>query len=421
MMIARLPYARFLIAALAPALFAGGCGTHSAQAATGAAQALPVTARAIEPGTLSTSFSLMGTVVAARQADLASVASGTIESVDVQIGDRVTAGQLLVQIDDSTLRAELDQDEAALAQARARLRQTSIDDRGASLTTSAGLSSAQVAYDAQNATMQRDEQLFRQGYISQSDLDQARSALASARSALQAAQVAAANADMSSAASAGQADVASMAAQVAQDRAAVETVQTQIAQAAVRAPFDGIVTQRNVDPGSLASPGTQLVQVSELDPAYVDVGIPDGDLRYVRPGTTAAISIEAVPGAPMHGTVENLNAATGAGSLTYLARIRLANPEMRLRAGMVAQVSFTAAHQTDALVVPREALFSTDAGSAIYVVDGGKAKVRQVTVVLETQTVAQIRGAGIRPGTVVITERPDALGDESPVKVVSLN
>jgi HlyD family secretion protein len=422
----RISSVRHLVASVAcsGALSAlAGCAAHAGgAAAAGQAQPLPVTAQAVRVGSITSTFSLTGTVVPARQADLASVASGTIRSVDVQIGDRVTAGELLVQIDDSTLRAELAQDEAALTEARARLDQTSATNAGTAQTTDAALESAQVAAQAQSANLQRDEQLFKQGYISQASLDQARSQSASAQSDLRGAQIAAQSADMStSRTSAARSDVASMAAAVVQDAAAVQMVQTQIAQAAVTAPFDGIVTQRNVDPGSLASPGTQLVQVSQLDPAFVDVGIPDDDLQFVRAGSGAVISIDALPGQSWRGAVENLNAAAGQGTLTYLARIGLPNPDIRLKAGMVANVTFVAARHRGALIVPRGAVLSTDNGSAVYVVVGGKAKIKQVSVVLETQTEAQISGAGIGPGTEVITERPDALSDDSPVKVVSVN
>lgn len=400
---------------------AAGCAKHDAGAAS-ANQPLPVTATPVRVGTLTSTFALSGTVVPARQANLASVISGTIQDVTVQIGDRVSSGQLLVQIDDSTLRAQLAQDEAALAEAQARLRQTQATNRGTALTTTGSLRSAQVAYDTAVADNRRNESLFKQGYISQQAIDKSRSDLAVAQSALQSAQVAAANASMSSSqTSAAQSDVASMAAAVTVDEAAVRTVETQIAQAAVRAPFDGIVTQRNVDPGSLASPGTQLVQVSQLNPAYVNVGVPDGDLQYVRAGSEADIRVDALPGHSWRGSVNHLNAAAGEGTLTYLARISLPNPDLTLKAGMVANVSFVAARNTGVLIVPRGAIASTDNGSAVYVVDQGKAKLRPVTVGLQTQSDSQISGTGIRVGTSVITQRPDALQDGSPVKVVSPN
>lgn len=413
------------IAALtcAVGLIAAGCGSKQDAAGGPPGPApLTVTAQPVRQGTLVSTFALTGTIAPARQGNLASVFSGTVRDVNVQIGDPVSAGQVLVQIDDSTLRAQLAQDQAALAEARARLRQSTVNDRGAALTTSSSLRSAQVAYDTAVADNRRNETLYRQGYISQQAIDQSRSALATAQAALQSAQVAAQNASMSSGGdSAGQADVASMQAAVAADDAAVQSVLTQIAQAAVRAPFDGIVTERNVDPGSLASPGTPLVQVSQLNPAYVNVGVPDDDLRYVRDGSQADVHVDVLAGRTWHGEVNHLNAATGQGTLTYLARISLPNPDVALKAGMVANVTFVAAKDQGVLIVPRGAVATTDSGTVVYAVVDGKAKLRPVKVALQTQDEAQISGAGIAKGTVVITQRPDALADGSPVKIVSSN
>ena len=408
--------------AFAAALGATGCAKQNAGAASASSpQPLPVSATPVRVGTLTSTFSLTGTVVPARQGNLASVISGTIRDVNVQIGDRVSAGQLLVQIDDSTLQAQLAQDEATLTEARARLRQTMATNRGTALTTNGSLASAQVAFDTAQADLRRNESLFKQGYISQQAIDKSRSDYAAAQAALQSAQVAAQNASMASGQSAAVADVASMQAAVTVDEAAVAAVQTQIAQAAVRAPFDGIVTQRNVDPGSLASPGTPLVQVSQLNPAYVNVGVPDGDLRYVHAGSEADVRIDALAGQSWRGSVEHLNAAAGEGTLTYLARIALPNPDLTLKAGMVANVTFVAARNRGALIVPRGALSTTDAGTVVFVVEGGKAVQRPVTVGLQTQNDAQIGGKGIARGTIVITQRPDALQDGSPVKVVASN
>jgi len=409
------------LACAAAIVAAAGCANKNAASQSGS-QPLPVTAQPAKIGTLVSTFALTGTVVPARQGNLASVISGTVRDVSVQIGDHVTAGQVLVQIDDSTLQSQLSQDEATLAEAQARLRQEAATNRGTALTTSSSLRSAQVAYDTAVANDQRNESLFRQGYISQQAIDQSRSDLANAAAALRTAQVAAQNASMTSGQStAAQADIASMQAAVSADAAAVATVQTQIAQAAVRAPFDGIVTQRNVDPGSLASPGTPLVQVSELDPAYVNVGIPDSDLQFVRAGSQATVSVDALAGHSWHGAIDHLNAAAGQGTLTYLARISLPNPDTALKAGMVANVTFVAAHKSGVLIVPRGAIASTDNGSVVYVVDNGKAKMRPVTVGLQAQDSAQVSGAGVAAGTLVITQRPDALADGSPVKVVASN
>src|SRR5262249_25422390 len=148
-------------ACVAAFIAAAGCAKHDGGASSSSSpQPLSVTAAPVRVGTLTSTFSLTGSVVPARQANLASVISGTVRDVSVQIGDRVSARQIVVQIDDSTLQAQLAQDQATLAEARARLRQTMATNRGAALTTSGSLRSAQVAYDTAVADNRRNETLF---------------------------------------------------------------------------------------------------------------------------------------------------------------------------------------------------------------------------------------------------------------------
>ncbi|HKW45314.1 MAG TPA: efflux RND transporter periplasmic adaptor subunit [Candidatus Eremiobacteraceae bacterium] len=400
---------------------AAGCGGKAATSkADSGPPPVPVSAAPIRQGAIESTYTLTGTIIAGQQANMSSVVSGQVRAVNVQIGDRVNKGELLVQIDDSSLRATLAQNEAALAAAQARLRSTVANNTGSASTTEAGLSSAQVAFDAAASNLKRTQSLFKQGYVSQSAMDQATSQYAAAQSALRSAQVAAQNANMSNgSASSALADVAGLRASAAQDAAAVQFTVTQIDQAAVTAPFDGVVTQRSVDPGSLASPGTPLVQVSAMDPAFVAVGIPDSDLGSVSTGTAATVTVASIPGRKWTGKVANLNAATNAGTLSYLARIAIPNPQLALKAGMVANAAFVAARHPHALIVPRTAIAATQDGSAVYFVEKGKAKLVAVTVGLQTQDQAEVSGAGISAGKTVITQRPDSLQDGSAVQIVT--
>src|SRR5580700_452858 len=161
------------IAAFA-SLFACGGKSASSSADTGPPP-VPVSAAPIRQGAIESTYTLMGTIIAGQQANLSSVISGQVRSVNGQIGDRVSKGELLVQIDDSSLRATLAQNEAALAASQARLRSSVANNTGTASTTQAGLSSAQVAYDAASANLKRTQSLFRQGYVSQSAIDQASS------------------------------------------------------------------------------------------------------------------------------------------------------------------------------------------------------------------------------------------------------
>src|SRR5579864_5189852 len=227
----------------------------------------PVSAAPIARGDIIQTFSVTGTVTPLQQAALSSVASGTVLFVAAQIGQRVSRGELLVKIDDSTLRAELQQSNAALQAAQAKLDSTRANATGTMTSMNADLVSAQVGDQTAQANLRRTKMLFAQGYVSQSAVDQAQQQAASAQAALRAAEVSAHNAQLDpKTSSAAMADMHNAEAAVSQAGANVALIQAQLAQTDVRAPFDGVVTTRAVDPGSLAAPGTTLMEVAQLDP-----------------------------------------------------------------------------------------------------------------------------------------------------------
>ena len=391
------------------------------------AQPVSVTTAPAHRGDIAERLTLTGVVSAKAQANLSSVITGSVLAVNVNVGDRVRAGQVLVRIDDSTLRAQLQQNQGSLAAAQARLEQIRSGAGGTAASANANLDSARVAYQTALASERRNRQLFAQGYVSQAAVDEAQQAAAAAAAQLRSAEVAAQNANLGGrTTSAAQSEIRSVQAQVDEASGAVALTQAQIAQAVVTAPFDGIVTQRSVDPGTLAVPGTALVQVSDLNPVYVNVGIPEENLPYIHPGTTVDVTVESLPGQSWHGLVSAVNSATTQGTLSYLARIILPNDEVALKAGMVANGAFTKAQHRNVIVIPRAALFQGANGDAVYRLAkapeckcDGKAKLTSVVRGLETDTEVEVSGAGIGPGVPIIVQRPDTLKDGSPVSVSS--
>lgn len=310
-----------LLCVMVAALATGACGKRGGYpggggpGGGGGMQGFPVSAAPIVRGEISQYASVTASVVA----------------------------KLLVQIDDSTLRAQEAQQAANLAQVRAMT-------LGGSSTAQADLRSAQVAYQNAELDLRRNQTLFSQGYVSKAALDQAANRAAAAEAAYRSAQVAAQNASLQTGNSVATAQLASAQAQLA-------FVEKQIAQTLVRAPFDGVVTARNVDPGSLAVLNTTLMQVSQLNPVYVDAGIAGSDFSFVHVGTPVTVSVDNMPGRTWQGKIAYFNLAATAGSSIYKARIPLANPGNVLRAGMVANVIFAQSHKAGALLAPRAAVY----------------------------------------------------------------
>lgn len=382
--------------------------------------AFPVSAAPLTRGTIAQSFSDTGTVTPLLQAQLSSVASGIVLAVNAQIGQHVSKGDLLVQIDDGPIRAQLQSAQASLESAQARLAQTSAGANGDVASTGAGLAAARAANQTAQLNLHRDQTLLREGYVSQSTVDDAWSAAMAAQAQLRAAEVASNNAaiDPTTNASVAQANIKNARAEVDVAQSQVAMNASQLAQTQVRAPFDGTVTARDVDPGSLASPNTTLMEVAQVDPTYVDVGLSSDQLPYVKVGTPATVTTSAIPNRVWHGSVKYLDEAAKPGSLTYTARVEIANGDQALRAGMVADVAFVQERKANVVLAPRAAVFQTDYGYSMFVIDGGKAKSIPIDVGLQNDQQMEVSGQGVAPGVQAILNHAATLQPGTPVQVV---
>lgn len=381
--------------------------------------AMPVSASPVSRGTIAQTFSVTGTVTPLQAASLSSVASGNVLLVGAQIGQHVHKGDLLVQIDDSTLRASLQSAEATLEAARAHLAQTQASASGDVAASTAGVASARASYRMAQLTLQRNQTLLKEGYVSQSAVDQAWQQQQVAQAQLRDAEVASQNAALTSdSPSAAQANIKNAKAAVDQAAGQVALIAAQLAQTSVLAPFDGTVASRNVDPGSLAAPGTTLMEVAQLDPVFINVGISGEDLNYVRVGTPVTVTVGAIAGRAWHGNVAYLSMAAVPGTVTYQARIPIANPDSALRGGMIASVSFEQGHRNGVIVAPRAAVFQTDTGFGMFIIDAGKAKSIPVTVGLQNDKQMEVSGPGLKPGVMAILNHPATLQPGMPVMVL---
>jgi HlyD family secretion protein len=388
---------------------------------------------------IATYLSLDGQIAPLQQSTLSSTQSGTVAAVYVNEGDRVTKGELLAKLDDSQLRAQLAANEASVDQNDAHLRSSAIQAPISSEQYSSAVSQAKQAVQQAENRIETDVaalnnarlvytsngQLATRGYVAQTTLEQSRAGyvaaqqeLNNARQALPAAQAALASARTNvGQTGVDQATIAANKASLEQARANVQLLQTQIAQSAVYAPFDGVVTERLLDPGAFAGPNQAIVQVSQIDHVYVNANVPDDSLGYVRPGTPATFTTSSLPGRVFRGSIADVNPVPTSGTLSYRARIRQPNPDGTLRGGMLVTMTVQKERHPGAIVVARTALFQNERGSNVYTVVDGKAKLIPVEVGLQTDTLAEVRSPDVRPGTEVITTRPDALQDGSVVAV----
>ncbi|GAC1547846.1 MAG: hypothetical protein NVS2B17_32290 [Candidatus Velthaea sp.] len=414
-------------------------------------------------GNIATYLSLDGQIAPMQESTLSTQQSGTVSAVYVTEGTRVSRGQQLAKIDDSALRAQLAQAQGQAAQAQANYQGQALQNpitsqQVSSAVTTAqqqvaaarnSLTSAQSAEANARLVNSQNQQLLAQGYVSQTAAQQSRSQYVAAQQATAnaRAQVTSAEAGVATArGNLGQTGVQRQTIAAAQGtyqaaQGQIQLLRTQIGQTNIVAPFDGVVTARLLDPGAFAGPNAPIVRVSQVDTVYVNVNVPDENLAFIHKGTRVSFTSSSAPGRTFHGSVADVNATPTQGTLSYRARIIQANPENTLRGGMLVTARVQKEKRDNTIVVPRTAVFQTENGANVFtVVDppapqpgaagpppgaagssaGGppppvikQAKIVPVKLGLQTDTLAEVISPEVRPGTTIITTRPDALQDKS--------
>jgi HlyD family secretion protein len=335
-----------------------------------------LTAR-VERGRIATTVNATGTLNAVISVQVGSQVSGIIQKLFVDYNSLVTEGQVIAQIDPAPFETRVSQARASLAGAEAAVQvaKATVENNRAAVETArahaesskANIDKSSVALTDARRTLERHRELLRQSLIAQSEADAAQTAYDSAVSQLRLAQAqhdAALGQIKSAVAQArlAEAQLGAALAQVEQAKATLKAAELDLSHTTIRSPVNGIVVSRSVDVGqtvaaSLQAPTLFLI-AQDLTQMQVDTNVSEADIGRIRVGQTATFNVDAYPNQPFTGTVRQVRHApiTIQNVVTYNAVVEVANPEMKLKPGMTANVSFLIAERSDVLKVPNAAL-----------------------------------------------------------------
>lgn len=281
-----------------------------------------------------------------RQVELAFNASGRIDRVLVQEGDRVAQGQLLASLDTARLQLSLAQAEAQAAVQRSQLAKLQAGNRPEEVRQAAAQrDAAQVAVVDAEQVYRRQQDLVARHFVSQQQADSAANSLAAARERLKAAAEALRVAQLG----ARKEDVAAARAGVAAQAAAAAGLRHDIAEGELHAPAAGIIESRILEPGDMASPAKSVLTLALTDPVWVRVYLPEAALGRIPYGARAAVSTDSRPGRPFQAwvgyvspaaefTPKTVETAELRSSLVYQARVYVCGGD-ELRQGMPVSVT----------------------------------------------------------------------------------
>ena len=350
-----------LIAILAFLLGIAGCSSDRALVAKTPETVRGLSLAQVQGRTVPDLFEVVGTVRALRTAPISAEIMGRITAVSVREGDTVKQGETLVTIDDVQPKAALEQAQAAL---------TAADHEASAAESERALA---------QSTFVRLNKLHEEKSISPQEFDEINTRVQSATARRD-----------------------SAAAARAQAAAGLQQARILLDRARVRAPFDGVVTERRIDPGALASPGLPLVTIESAGRYRLEVSVDERDLRYVRLGASAPVSLDAFDGAPITGKVVEIVPAADSASRSFVIKLEL--PANRnLRSGQFGHAEF-ARGQKKALLIPHTAVLEHGQLQSVYAVDGNNvAALRYVTLGKTRAGDIEIL-SGLNPGERIVSD-----------------
>ncbi|TNC72616.1 efflux RND transporter periplasmic adaptor subunit [Rubellimicrobium roseum] len=315
----------------------------------------------LEPETLRRTVRVIGTLQPYRRVDLSAETGGRVEEVAVRPGDAVTAGQVLVQVDVERLGLDV------------QLARSNADSTRAQLA---------VAEDQ----LQRQEALIERGVAAPTTAAELRASVAAQR--------------------------ASLAAQ----EDAIRSAELALEGATVRAPFDGVVSARSVEPGAVIGAGTPLLTVVDLTRMEMVGVAPVGAGATLSAGQAVELSVDGLGGQSFEGTVERIAPVAQEGTRALPVYVEVPNAGGPLLGGMFATGRIVVAEQPDALAVPQGAI-REEGGPHVLVIEGD-ALVRRDVTPGEEWPGGRVQVEGLAPGDRVVTAALEGLEPGQPVELV---
>lgn len=313
---------------------------------------------------LPDAFEAVGTIQAQQGAQIASQVTGYVISINVREGDYVKQGEAVAVIDDAQLRAGVEQAQAASSAAAQEL------------------IAAESEVALAKSTFDRYQSLYEKKSLSPQEYDEVKTRLQSATARRDRAR-----------------------ASQTQAAAALRQSQTVLDRTRIRAPFNGIVTARNADPGALATPDMPLLTIEAAGRYRLQSTVDEGDLKYVRLGQNVNVVIDAVGAKPLDGKVMQIVPAADPASRSFTVKVELpSNPA--LRSGLYGRAQFSRGERKS-LVIPQAAILRRGQLREVYVVGEDKvATLRYVTLGNASEDQFEVL-SGLAPGEMLIAAPGD--------------
>jgi RND family efflux transporter MFP subunit len=378
------------IAFLAPllVLISTGCGGDHKPSKADAASRPPVPVSVVETQVAAwpVTYEAAGTVRALTASTIASKVMGYVRDVKVQPGDRVNTGQVLVVIDSRDLESALLQAKAAEEEAHSGIAEA--DN---------GIAAAKAQLGLAQATFKRMDDLFSKKSISNQEFDEAQARLRTAEAAY--------NMAVSKRAQLG--------ARIDQAKQGVASASVMRSYSEISAPFAGVITEKKVEPGQMATPGSPLVTIEKTGAYRLEAPVEESMLGSIHLGQNVSVVLESAH-QTVTGKITEIVPAVDPSSRAFLVKASLPSSPL-VRSGLFARLRVPrGSHQ--AVVIPADAILHRGELQSVFVVEDGIARARMITAGKRQDAQVEIL-SGLNAGEKVVFPRPANLTDGAKVEI----
>lgn len=326
-----------------------------------ALEALPVTASPAQLRKIDRVISVTGSLNADESVTVNSEVVGKVTSIRFDFGQAVHKGDVLAEIDKLEYQIQVERAKAALAQALARLG-LSPGQETVPPTSTANTRQAEAQLEDAKFKFESAAKLVKSGDISQERYTELEKAYRARQAGFESSRD----------------EVRTQWASMESLRSDVKLAEKRLNDATMRAPFDGIVSQKHVSVGQYLKDNMPIVTLVKTNPLRLRVEVPETAAGVVKVGTLLTFTTDAIPGKEFQAVVRELNPSLDAKSRSLTAEARFNVSDSRLRPGMFAQVNLVLARSVEVVMVPKQALYSIAGLTKLFIIRDGKAIERRV-------------------------------------------
>jgi len=347
---------------------------------------------------LEQTVTVTGTLAAYDQATISAKVPGRVRKINVDLGSQVRQGQVIAELEPRDAQLRLEQAQAALAQARARLGLSPQgDDDRVDIEQTGTVRQARAMLDESALKRQRAARLLEQGVISRAEVDTAEAEYKVATSRYQDAIE----------------EIRNRQAILVQRRSEVELAKQQITDMSIRAAFDGVVEEKIASPGEYLATGAAVVRIVNMNPLRLRAEVPERESQNVKVGQEVRVSVEGDPNI-YTGRIARLSPSITAENRVLIVEAEVAN-NGRLRPGSFARAEIVSDTTRTSLVVPLSSVVTFAGIDKVITVQDGKAVEKPVTIGRRSGDTAEIL-SGVKAGDAVVID-PGNLQSGQPVTV----